>query len=193
MLLDEFDKVGTLGTDVSNAFLHILDYAQNNAFKDEYMTEVPLDLSKLIIIVSVNKISKVNYIVADRLPLIYFKDYDTKDKIKIGLNYFVPLIEKKLKFTPGDVKIDKSVMKYIINKSSYSDSAGVRQLERNLLRIYERLNTLRLTKGLDPDELDLSYYVQKMSFPLILTKKHVDILFDEGGKDSDKKEEKIYK
>ena len=193
LLLDEFDKVGSMGTDVSNAFLHILDYAQNNAFKDEYMPEVPLDLSKLIIIVSVNKISKVNYIVADRLPLIYFKDYDTKDKIKIGLDYFVPIIEKKLKFTPGDVKIDKSVMKYIINKSSYSDSAGVRQLERNLLRIYERLNTLRLTKELDPDELDLSYRLDRLSFPLILTKKHIDILFDEGGKESNKKEEKIYK
>ena len=192
LLLDEFDKIKSLGSDVSNAFLHIFDYSQNKEFKDEYMPEIPIDLSNLLIIVSVNDIKKVDYIVADRLPLVYFKDYSFHDKVKIGLNYFVPRIESMLKFAPNDILITKSIMKYIIRKSTYSDVPGVRQLERNLLRIYEKLNTLKLTKHIHSPKLDLTYELKNFSIPYTLSKKSIDILFDEDD-GSDDKDEKIYK
>jgi ATP-dependent Lon protease len=178
LFLDEFDKLSKKGSDVSKAFLHILDYSQNNEFKDQYMPEVPIDLSNLLIIISVNDVKNIDKIAVDRMPLILFSDYSFKDKVKIGMNYFIPKIEKRLKFKEGDIILSKHIMKYIIEKSSYEDAAGVRQLERNLLNIYERLNVLRM-KFYGNSEITFSYKIKGFNIPFKLKEKHIDTLFDE--------------
>ena len=152
LFLDEFDKINSKGEDVSNAFLNILDYTQNHAYKDQYMPEIKIDLSHLIIIISVNDIDKVDNIVADRMPVIYFSGYNTVDKLVIGKNYFIPKIEKRLKFASDDIIITKSILKYIVSKLDGREYTGVRRLEHCLERIYDRLNVLRLLNSKEADD-----------------------------------------
>lgn len=170
LLLDEFDKLKTKGSSVSNAFLDVLDYTQNHEFRDEFMPEVPVDLSKLIILVSVNNIDDVNYIVADRMPLLYFKDYDADEKVLIGLNYLIPRIETELGFTKGEVVINHDIMDYIVSKNS-SENAGVRDLEKDLQKLFEKINILRLTKT----DINISYRIE-YTCPFKLTYDVVDKL-----------------
>jgi len=170
LLLDEFDKLKYKGSNVSNAFLDILDYTQNHEFRDEFMPEIPVDLSKLIILVSVNNIEDVNYIVADRMPLLFFKDYNIDDKVLIGLNYLIPRIELELGFLKGEVVISTEIMEYIVSKNS-SENAGVRDLEKDLQKLFERINILKLTSS----DINISYRI-KFNSPFILTFDIVDNL-----------------
>ena len=179
LFIDEFDKIKEKGKDVSDAFLHILDYSQNKEFKDLYMPEISIDLSNLIIIISINDYHNVDSIVADRMPVVMFKGYKTKDKVNIGMNYFVPKIKKRLDMKTEDVVIDKKIMKYIVKKSHYKDVPGVRQLEQNLDRIFERINIMKTIYDSSSNELNLSYAIPDFKIPFILTKKYVNKLFDE--------------
>lgn len=176
LFFDEFDKIADMNSDVSNTFLHILDYTQNNNFKDQYMANIPIDLSNLIIIVSLNNIHKVNHIVADRIHVVEFDDYDFKDKVKIGLNYFIPKIQNELNMNDGDIVMTKSIMKHIIWKID-DDNAGVRSLEKTLRKLYEKLNVLITTQN--SDDLMLSYRVKNFSIPYKLTRDAIDILVDD--------------
>lgn len=176
LFLDEFDKLKDKGSDVSDAFLHILDYSQNHEFRDEYMPEIPIDLSNLFIIISLNELDELNKIVADRLPLVTFTDYDFDDKINIVSDYIVPKLEKQLGFEKGEIIISKDVIEYIINKSIHCDAPGVRHFERNITRIYERINALKMTRGTN---IKFSYGIDNFKIPLELTYDIIDILFDE--------------
>jgi hypothetical protein len=58
---------------------------------------------------------------------------------------------------------------------------GVRQLERNLVNIFSRFNTLKqiyISKK-DSSKVKLSYCIPDFKLPIILNKKNIDILFTE--------------
>ena len=177
LFLDEFDKLGKghRATDVFSVFLHILDYTQNMHFKDNYMPEIPIDLSNLLIFVSVNDIDLVDKIVRDRLnPVIDFKDYTLDDKIKIAVNFFVPKAKKNMNFKKKDIVIKKKIMKYIITTGKSKNKAGVRQLDGDIRDIFEKLSLLRYSK-----DINVSYKIKDFKLPFTLTKENVDTLLSD--------------
>jgi len=141
------------------------------------MPEIPIDLSKLFIIISINSLGSFDSALANRLPVISFNNYTMKDKIKIGRKYLLPRLLRIMRFRSDDILISKDTMEYIINKSHYRNEAGIRQLERNLRIIIERLNILKNTP--DPKKLSIKYVIKNISFPLTLTDDMVDNLFKE--------------
>lgn len=184
LFLDELDKIMMTphGQEVSNTLLHILDYTQNNEFKDNYLHGIPIDLSKLIIVVSVNSLDSMNSILRDRLPIVTFNDYSIEDKVNIGTDYIVPKIIKNLNLNQSSIKYDKNSIAYIIEKSIIKE-AGVRQLERNLLLIFERINLLIQLNKDKLKRIKTSYEIPKFKLPLSLDNDTIDILFEEHRKE----------
>jgi ATP-dependent Lon protease len=184
MLFDELDKIqNTLeGSEVKSTLLHILDYSQNNNFHDDFMPEVSIDLSKIFFIISLNSMnneSDLDNILSDRIPIIKVDGYNTKDRIKIGLNYIVPKIQKQLNFKKNELVINKNIMEYIIFKQ-IKDELGVRQLERNIRIILERINLLKSQlKNNRKNELNLDYYINDFKIPFIIRRKDINKLFCE--------------
>lgn len=178
LFIDEFDKIPNTaeGQGVHSTLLHVLDSTQNNRFQDVYMPEIPIDLSHLFFVIAMNDDMLLDPILKDRLNIIRIDGYKFEDKVKIGLNYMVPKITSQLKMTPNEVIITPSIMEYIVKKSKIKED-GVRQLERNLNNMFERINVLKCF-GQHSEKQQLSYKM-KLSLPVTLTKKHVDILFQE--------------
>jgi ATP-dependent Lon protease len=181
LYLDELDKIkdSLNGQEVINSLLHILDYTQNVDFKDNYLHGIPIDLSKLIIIISINSIEVINNVLADRLPIVTFENYTVEDKIEIGTNFLIPRVIKNLNLDPNHVKYTRNSVAYIISKSIIKES-GVRQLERNISTIFERINVLiQLHKDKRKKKIKMSYNIPRFKLPLTLNKKAIDYLFEE--------------
>ncbi len=182
LFLDELDKIvnSEKGREVSNALLHLLDYTQNSDFKDNYLHGIPIDVSKLIIIVSINNLKSINKVLRDRLPIVVFDDYTFEDKINIGCDFTVPRAASSLNLRSTDYKYDESSIAYIIKKSIIQEP-GVRQMERNIFTVFERINTLKqiYMNKKSSDRLKLSYDIQNFKLPITLNKKVIDTLFEE--------------
>jgi len=175
MFFDELDKIQntTNGQEVVSTLLHILDFTQNTDFKDEYLSDIPIDLSQLFIILAINDVSKIDSVLRDRLELIPFHNYSIDDKLNIGHDYMIPKIIKNIGLK--DVKYTKEIVRYIIKKSKVKEK-GVRQLERNLYNILTRINTLKLFKD---KRSQLSYGKFTPSKNFKITKEVVNTLFIE--------------
>lgn len=179
LFLDELDKIQyTLeGKEVMSTLLHILDYSQNNEFKDHYLYEIPIDISHLFIIIAINDEKSIDSILLDRLPLLKLEEYTIKDKINISMNYIIPKVLKNLNMKSDEIIISPEIVSYIINKSQIKEK-GVRQLERNIYSIFERINVLKLLNN-DDNTPFISYKIKDFKIPFILEKQHIDILFNE--------------
>ena len=60
----EIDKISDSieGIEVVNQLIHILDNTQNNIFYDKYIADIPIDLSNIWFICSLNNIDAINFI-----------------------------------------------------------------------------------------------------------------------------------
>lgn len=177
ILLDEVDKIpeSTEGYSISSVLLHVLDKTQNNNFRDMYMPEIPIDLSNIFFILSMNNDKLVNKILRDRLYIIKIDGYTLNEKIIIGKKYILPRILSELKFKEDDLEIDDIIMRYIIEKNI--TDKGVRSLERDITTICEKINVLKYT-SLGKKRIKLSYHIEELNFPLKITKDIVDILLN---------------
>ena len=131
-LLDEIDKVGTdYRGDPSSALLEALDPEQNVAFNDHYL-EVDYDLSDVMFVTTANTLSILPPLL-DRLEVIRIPGYTEDEKINIANNYLIPKQIKDNGLKNDEWKLDKDVLKDIIQ--SYTKEAGVRNLEREISKL----------------------------------------------------------
>jgi ATP-dependent Lon protease len=170
ILLDEIDKIPDTpeGKSISAVLLHILDPTQNNKFKDMYIPEIPLDLSKILFIIAVNSIDNIDKILLDRMNIIHLQNYSLEDKIEIVENYLLPILINKYNIK---IKISKKSILYLINKTIYS--YGMRNIQRSLEQIFERIILIKNTKNTN---IKLSYNIPNLIFPLLITDNIIDIL-----------------
>jgi len=131
-LLDEIDKVGTdYRGDPSSALLEALDPEQNVTFNDHYL-EVDYDLSDVMFVTTANTLSILPPLL-DRLEVIRIPGYTEDEKINIANNYLIPKQIKDNGLKDDEWKLDKDVLKDIIQ--SYTKEAGVRNLEREISKL----------------------------------------------------------
>jgi len=174
---DELDKVSDTprGEEIIGILTHLTDTTQNSQFHDKYFSEIDFDLSKCLFIFSYNDESKVNPILRDRMYKIQTKGYDAKEKTIIARDFLLPKICEQVNFKDGDIIIPDETVQYIVSNTSLTnEESGVRNLKRCLEIIYTKLNLFRLVKeddNLFSKEMDL-----KVSFPMTVTKREVDIL-----------------
>ncbi|ATZ80535.1 ATP-dependent Lon protease [Bodo saltans virus] len=171
VLFDEIDKItNTQDSNITSVLYHVLDKTQNSRFKDVYIPEIPLDLSQLVVICTANDITKIDPILLDRMEVIMLSGYNLDDKLNISKQFIMPKIIKDLNFMINDINISDDVLRYIIlNKTT--QQPGMRDVERKLHELYTRILLLKHS-----DNIEYSFNIENITFPLILTKKHINIL-----------------
>jgi ATP-dependent Lon protease len=142
LFFDEIDKISSTsaGKEVSNQLLHITDFTQNNHFIDRYLSDIPIDLSKIWFIFSLNSISDIDPILSNRLNYIYVDDYTIEDKINICKLHLIPKAFIKYKLDNTKYIFDTNAIIKIINHNI--NVSGIRELKRSIDKIFSKLSLL---------------------------------------------------
>jgi hypothetical protein len=180
LMFDELDKVSATpkGEEIQNLLVHLTDPVQNMEFEDKYLTGIPLDMSRAMLVFSGNDISKIDRILLDRMVVVNLAGYQKKDKIVIAEKYLLPAALREVNLNEK-VSIPPAIVEHIIETYA-SDEPGVRELKRCIEQIVQRINMLRMF-----NVKELPFHIAGFSLPFVLKKEHVDLFLkkkDVGGK-----------
>ena len=147
-LLDEIDKITTdIHGDPASALLEVLDPAQNNSFRDNFL-EIPFDLSKVIFIATANYADRIPAPLYDRMEIINVDSYLPLEKLSIAKQF---LLKRELENNGLDknaIEIsDETILDIIKN---YTFESGVRNLERLIAKICRKLAVMLVTNPNQP-------------------------------------------
>jgi ATP-dependent Lon protease len=179
LYFDELDKVSDTpkGQELINILIHLTDPSQNTTFYDKYFGDIPIDLSKCLIIFTYNNDNLINPILKDRMIRIHTEDYNVNDKLEIVKKYTIPGFNKQFKFEECDLTICEDVIKYVIHKTD--TEAGVRNLNRSFELIYSNINLARMIKTKDYDgPIGKTFQINSETnsiLPITITKGIVDM------------------
>jgi ATP-dependent Lon protease len=178
LFFDEVDKIGSSSRsqEVSNQLLHITDFTQNTHFCDKYLPELPIDLSKIWFIFSLNDENAMDPILKNRMNLIKVSGYSVKDKLQIINKFLIPQITQSLGMDALQIILTDEVKTFIINKCSQED--GIRDLKRAIEALYRKLDIL--CKTVLPDgtfgKLTLSFAIKNFILPYKLNYQDINLL-----------------
>jgi ATP-dependent Lon protease len=137
MMLDEIDKLGSgVHGDPSAALLEVLDPAQNNSFRDNYLA-VPCDLSQVLFIATANLLDPVASPLRDRMEVLSLSGYTQEEKLEIAKRYLVARQLDECGLTTAQLKLTDAAISTLIR--DYTREAGVRHLERQLGAVCRRV------------------------------------------------------
>jgi ATP-dependent Lon protease len=154
-MLDEIDKIGQdFRGDPASVLLEILDPQQNNHFVDHYV-DVPFDLSGVMFITTANLVENLPAPLLDRLEVINFPGYTTREKINIARQYLIPRQLRENALAHLGLDFTEAATTRVIE--DYTREAGLRNLEREIATICRKLARLALqhkggTSALTVDE-----------------------------------------
>ncbi len=137
VLLDEVDKMSSdFRGDPSSALMEVLDPELNFEFMDHYI-DVPFDLSQVMFITTANVIHTIPRPLQDRMEIIRIPGYTVNEKLEIANRHLIPRQLKAHGLEKRGVEFSDEVIHFIIEK--YTWEAGLRNLERQIARIYRKL------------------------------------------------------
>eukprot|EP00475_Leptophrys_vorax_P028187 TRINITY_DN4068_c0_g1_i1.p1 TRINITY_DN4068_c0_g1~~TRINITY_DN4068_c0_g1_i1.p1 ORF type:complete len:580 (+),score=169.67 TRINITY_DN4068_c0_g1_i1:110-1741(+) len=144
VLLDEIDKISDSG--VLAALLDVLDPSQNHSFSDSYV-EVPFDISKVLFLTTANYIERIPQPLKDRLEIINVAEYQFEEKFLICKKYVVPKALRESGLTSSHVELSDEALKRMIK--CYGVEPGVRNLQRNVSKIFQKIARSVVEKQID--------------------------------------------
>jgi len=139
ILIDEIDKLGHGGAhgDPASALLEVLDPSQNSGFMDHYL-DLPVDLSKALIVCTANQLETIPAPLQDRMEIIRLSGYDLPEKVQIARNYLIPKTMKSCGLDGSLVSVSDAAIEALIK--GYCREAGVRTLEKFVERIMRKIS-----------------------------------------------------
>ena len=177
LFLDEFDKISD-NKDICSSLLHITDPIQNSEFRDNFLSEITIDLSCLWFIYSMNELPRDSAL-RDRIYTIEVPGYKFEDKILIIIDYLFPKALKNINTSIDSVKITKNTAKYLIEKISSNEDKGIRTLEKNVNNIVTKLDFIikHQDKSGNLKGFNMSFNIGKfIKYPITLTDQIINIL-----------------
>lgn len=149
-ILDEIDKVSqnNYNGDPQSALLEVLDPEQNNTFHDNFL-DLDYDLSKVLFIATANNLNTIPGPLLDRMELIEVEGYLTEEKKEIARRHLI-LKEQKMMDFGAPLRISAPAVEYIIEK--YTRESGVRQLEKQIDKVFRKTAYLTAVEGKMPFE-----------------------------------------
>lgn len=149
-ILDEIDKVSqnNYNGDPQSALLEVLDPEQNNTFHDNFL-DLDYNLSKVLFIATANNLNTIPGPLLDRMELIEVEGYLTEEKKEIARRHLIPKEQKMMDFG-APLRISAPAVEYIIEK--YTRESGVRQLEKQIDKVFRKTAYLTAVEGKMPFE-----------------------------------------
>jgi ATP-dependent Lon protease len=166
LFLDEYDKI-TQNPDIIACLLHITDFSQNHTFRDNYLSDLEVDLSRLWFIYSMNELPEHSAL-RDRIFPIYISGYSAKDKVRIIIDYLFPKHLEQTFLKKSDVIINDNVANFIIGMSCHENDKGIRTIEKAVKDIIHKLSFMILHEQNIFDKMSF-YPKSKITLPLLLT------------------------
>lgn len=167
LFFDEYEKVSK-NQDIVAALLHITDFSQNHEFRDNYLSDIPIDLSSIWFIYSMNEMPEDNAL-KDRIFPIEIEGYTEKEKVEIMRQYLVPKYLKNLRLQPGDVIVPEKIAAWLVRKCP-DHSKGIREIERLVKDMLTKLSFIV------SNDIAASFRCKKVSFPVVLDQDMAEIL-----------------
>lgn len=206
LLLDEYDNAAN-NPSVMSLMLHVTDPDHNHDnFRDHFFPGVPIDLSKLWFLYSMNKVPD-HPAFRDRFVTVDVPAYSATEKTKMLHDFLLPSVLRDAKLQEDAVLVDEKAAKEIVRISS-ENVPGVRQLRFALVDIVQKLQFIvsnpslsgklnlrfsareRFSKcnanivltGSDCDSEEVKQN-QQLSFPITLTVSMLPYILDEKSPD----------
>src|SRR3989441_7075035 len=123
--------------------VEVLDPAQNNTFRDNYLG-VPYDLSRVLFITTANVLDTIPGPLRDRMEIIQLPGYTQEEKREIARRYLLARQLKENGLKPEQFEITDAALTAIIR--DYTREAGVRSLERQIGAVCRRA-AVRIAEG----------------------------------------------
>lgn len=171
LFLDEFDKISD-NKDICSTLLHITDPIQNSEFRDNFLSEIPIDLSHLWFVYSMNNLPSDSAL-RDRIYTIEVPGYTLEDKICIITDYLFPKALKNINTPEDSIIIPKNIAKYLVEIISTSDDIGIRTLEKSVNNIVAKFDFIikHQNKKGKLEGFDMSFDIGKfIQYPIKLTR-----------------------
>lgn len=170
LFLDELEKISKK-PDITAALLHLVDQTQNSEFKDNYLGDICIDLSKIWFIGSMNNIP-TDSAFADRWWIIKVNGYRDSEKKEIIKNYLLPRALKNMNQNKKTISFTEKSLNYLINSCDTGDR-GVRDIKKKVDDVVNKICfilTHQNKKGKLPYDVSfkLDYYLEK---PVSVTEK----------------------
>jgi len=168
LFLDEYEKISA-NKDIVSTLLHITDPSQNNTFRDQYLSDITIDLSSIWFIYSMNEFPEDSAL-KDRIYSIEVPGYSTKDKIQIVCKYLFPKHLQNINRKSTDIIISEKVANHLITKYTTNTDKGVRSIEKLVKDIINKVHFI-----VNHREFNISFQINsKLTYPVSLTEKMVD-------------------
>lgn len=136
ILFDEIDKIGSdFRGDPASALLEVLDYSQNNTFRDNYL-ELPVDLTNVFFITTANSLATIPEPLLDRMEVIEINSYTGNEKFHIAKEYLYKKKMEEYGLNKNNINITDEAIRMIID--NYVREAGVRRLERKIAELLRK-------------------------------------------------------
>ena len=137
LMLDEVDKLSnSYHGDPASALLEIIDPAQNDKFRDNYL-DLPFDLSKTMFILTANTTDTIPRPLLDRMEVIRLTGYSEEEKMEIARRYLLPRQLAETGVKSEQLDLPEATLSHLVSR--YTREAGVRELERVLGRVIRKL------------------------------------------------------
>ncbi|CAN7004119.1 unnamed protein product [Brassica oleracea var. botrytis] len=150
VLIDEIDKLGRgHAGDPASALLELLDPEQNANFLDHYL-DVTIDLSKVLFVCTANVIDMIPNPLLDRMEVISIAGYITDEKVHIARDYLEKTARGDCGIKPEQVEVSDAALLSLIE--NYCREAGVRNLQKQIEKIYRKIALKLVREGVVPEE-----------------------------------------
>jgi len=186
LFLDEYEKVAE-NKEIASCLLHITDFQQNHEFRDNYLSDIKIDLSQLWFIYSMNELP-TDSALRDRLFIINVPAYTKPEKVHILKDFVIPKTLKNIGRKSDEIIMSEDVSRHIVTATS-DESSGIRRLEQIAKDLINKLNFVILNQNGDgnlPEAFNFMSFgggdqptniLSGLSYPIELTSDMFDILF----------------
>ncbi|NDE14016.1 AAA family ATPase [bacterium] len=172
LFFDEYEKISQ-NKDILACLLHLTDFTQNNSFRDNYLSDVMIDLSSIWFIYSMNSMPE-DEALRDRIYYIRVDGYKPEEKVRILKDYLLPKHLQNFHLAAGSIVMDDEIARHVVNAVSKSEK-GIRSIERAIKDILGKASFLVTNQKSIPCSFALPDRYYPYEFPIVLDKTSVDV------------------